>query len=71
MTDSKTRATAVVTMTVSVNLDQPWLGDATLEQVQKQAKDDALALLSRSLTGSGVRVGEIRSIRIVLNEEKL
>lgn len=74
MAESKTSATALVTMTVSVELSQPWGGEATLAQVQQQARRDAeerLAQLATEMLRQGVRIGQVRSIRIVLNEEKL
>lgn len=74
MAESKTSATALVTMTVSVELSQPWGGEATLTQVQQQARLDAeerLAQLATEMLRQGVRIGQVRSIRIVLNEEKL
>lgn len=74
MSESKTKATALVTLTVSVELTQPWDGTFTLEQVQKQAREDALRVLGclgADLAKRGVRVGDVRSVRIVLNEEKL
>lgn len=73
MTESKTSATAIVTMTVSVELNQPWGGECTLAQVQQQARRDAqeqLEQLRQHWATRGVRIGEVRSIRIVLNEEK-
>lgn len=74
MSESKTSATAMVTMTVSVELSQPWDGEATLAKVQKEARREAeerLAQLAMDMLRQGVRVGQVRSIRIVLNEEKL
>lgn len=74
MPDSKTTAIAVVTMTVSIELSQPWGGECTLDQVQKQARGDAeerLGMARAALAKDGIRIGEVRSVRIVLNEEKL
>lgn len=73
MPDTKTSAIAIVTMTV-IELPQPWGADCTLAQVQKQARDGAhqtMHRITKELDARGVRVGEIRSMRIVLNEEKL
>lgn len=74
MPDTKTSAIAIVTMTVSIELSQPWGADCTLVQVQKQARDgahQAMHSLAKELGARGVRVDEIRSMWIVLNEEKL
>jgi hypothetical protein len=74
MSESKTSAIAVVTMTVSVELSQPWPGEATLAEVQKRARRDAeerLGVVATELAKQDIRIGQIRSIRIVLNEEKL
>lgn len=73
MSESKTSATAIVTMTVSFELSQPWGGESTLEQIQKQARRDAeerLGMVRDELAKDGIRIGEVRSIRIVLNEER-
>lgn len=70
----ETSATALVTMTVSIELSQPWGADCTLAQIQKQARDGAetaLGGLARDLNARGIRIGEVRSIRIVLNEEHI
>jgi len=72
-TENKTTATAVVTMTVSVELSQPRGGECTLDEIQKQAREDAtekLAALGREFAARGVRIGEVRSVRIVLNEAR-
>lgn len=72
MAESKTRATAIVTCTVHVELTQPWGGEATLEQVQRQARADAEGKLGNAqveLAKHGVRIGRVQAIRIQLNEE--
>lgn len=81
MSESKTSVTALVTVTLRVQLTQPWGGDCTLEQVQKQATREALDRVkilnypnSHRQIGQGdgdVTVGEVRSCRIIFNEEKL
>lgn len=74
MSESKTSAIAVVTLTVSVELTQPWPGEATLAEVQKRAREEArerLASIASALGSQSVRVGEVRSVRVVLNEEKV
>lgn len=74
MKESKTSATAIVTMTVKVHLTQPWGGDATLESVQKTARRDAeehLRMCATEMLKHSIRIGEIQSIRIILNEEKI
>lgn len=71
---SKTSAIAIVTMTVNIELQQPWGADCTLAQVQQQARDGAhgtMHSLRDMLELRGVRVGDIHAMRIVLNEEKL
>lgn len=70
-THTRTRAEAV---TISIELKQPWGGEATLEQVQKQARQEALeriGAVAGDLAKIDARVGDVRSIRIVLNEERL
>ncbi len=72
--NTKTSATAVVTLTVNVHLDQPWSAGATLEQVQSQARADAVDVIARAATELSARrifVGSITKIRIILNEETL
>jgi len=74
MAESNTRATAIVTVTVSVVLDQPWGGECTLGQIQKQARqeaEDRLRYIAKDLAAQRITVGDVRGIRIVLNEEKL
>lgn len=74
MKESRTTAIAVVTVTLSIELKQPWGAESTLEQVQKQARQEALervGAVAGDLAKIDARVGEIRSIRIVLNEERM
>ena len=71
---TKSSTIAVATATVSIELTQPWSGDCPLDQVRKQAIDDATDHLRRAasdLAKHGIRIGEVRSIRIVINEDKV
>jgi hypothetical protein len=72
MKETKTSATAVVTLTLNVYLDQPWTGESTLEQVQKRARAEAMDRITGALTElvkRDIRVGQVQSVRIILNEE--
>lgn len=74
MPDTKTTAIAVVTMTVSIELHQGWGADCTLAQLQKQARDEAVGTLrgmEDALNKRNARIGEIRAIRVMFNEERL
>ena len=69
---SSTQATAIVTLTVKVHLTQPWNGDCTLDQIQKQARRDAEDQIQMCLSELNKRrstVGKIQSVQIVLNRE--
>lgn len=73
-------ATAIVSVTLAIEVNSPWGSDCTLQQVKKQATEEALQRIAQ-LRGSngrqvgeltdGVRVTEVRSIRIVLNEDRV
>lgn len=70
MSESKTTATAVVSCTVHVHLTQPWGGEFTLQKVQEQARESAMDLL-RSKMGSGISLGDVKSVRVIMNEERV
>lgn len=70
MAESKTSTIAVVTLTMSVELSQPRGGECTLAQIQaRRDATERLAMAATALRDQGMRVGEVRAIRIVLNEE--
>lgn len=72
MPESKTRAHATVTVTVVIDLAQPWGGEATLDQVRKQAREDAvqqLGYLRAELRQKGFRIGDVDKVHISITEE--
>lgn len=72
MAESKSTATVVVTMTVSVHLTQPWGGDCTLAQVKLQAMREAEERLTIAMQNvRQVVIGKFHSMRVLLDEELL
>jgi hypothetical protein len=81
MSDTKTTATAIVSVTLAVEVGSSWGGDCTMAQVKKQATEEAVRRLGhlRGQTSDrhvqdgvdGSHITEVRAIRIVLNEGKL
>lgn len=80
MPQSKTQATAVVFVKLAVRLDQPWAGEATLEEVQVRAREQALQMVGQLApkydaanvaSGAGrISIVEVTNVRVILNEEK-
>jgi len=69
--ESSISATAVVTVTDEIHLEQSWGGDATIDRVDKRARDEASEHIERlrtALSREGARVvGEPSNVRIILN----
>ena len=65
------KATARVRITVEIDTDQPWGGDATVNQVWEQAAREGLAKLERLIMGQrGFRiVGKAVPTCVVAAEE--
>lgn len=72
MAESKSTATVVVTMTVSVHLTQPWGGDCPLSQVKMQAMREAEERLTIAMQNvRQVVIGKFHSMRVLFDEELL
>ena len=72
MAESRTTANATVTMTVVINLASPWGGECTLEQIRKQAREDAeqqLGQLRAELRQRGFHIGTVQEVHISLKEK--
>jgi len=70
MSESKTTATAVVTLTMTVTLSQPWPGEATLDEVHKRAKEEAMQLvggIATEMAKREIRVSQPKSVRVILH----
>lgn len=53
--DRKVKAKARVSVLLEVSLSDTWGSDCQLDQVYKQAKDSAMNMIHRKMTGGGQR----------------
>jgi hypothetical protein len=63
---SRASATAIITLTIEVRLAQPWDGAVPVEQIHKQAVDEAKRKTSVALQEiSGVSVLRVEGVQVI------
>lgn len=68
--EEKVTTIARVTVTIEINLTQPWGSDCRLDQVWKQARDQAFGIVERLRGHSMFRIVDEPQVVAVLIPEK-
>lgn len=73
MSDDKTRATATLTASVTIMLDQPWGPEAILSQVYATAERqayDRIRFVNEELAKHGVSIASPSGVILMITKEK-
>lgn len=68
--EEKVSTVARVTVTIEISLTQPWGSDCALDQVWKQARDQAVGIVERMRGNAGFRiVGDPQVVAVLIPEK--